>query len=617
MLNSASDDKTIVHGPGSSDIEGKPEIVEDEFIEMFVESVRVNNFKGLDNTELLLEPDITFIVGRNNSGKSRLLRALAISVSSVRSEPDDITADSGGDTWIEITIAPRNSDSSQTFAPRIAARLSRFIELVNRAPDIERICFRTTIRRSFEGFGVRVNDDHQAMRFDLPTKSWTNDPIDHLRFAERQMLSGVFVNTKRDLVEDLTQRNSAIRRLLADLEIDASVREDLEMKLMELSEQIVSSSQSLVSVQESLGELTRLIGSIGEPGVRALPGRLEDLWQAVSIDLDTGSGGLPARFHGAGARSLASLQVQRLLYHKLLGKDIGAFTPWPLTMIEEPEVHLHPQAQAELPELFLSIPGQKIISSHSPHLATFIDPRSIRVLRNGPDGLRISDFAEDNSGVPGTIRVRHPDHHFDEMEKLKRLVERPFGELIFADVIVMGDGATERAFLPIVIKNALGSIAHGVTVVDPEGLSKNAFTIAIHKFSQLNGITWLAFCDGDEQGLIAQSQLVQLAEDDQTRVIGIKSPSTPFDNVAFEAMLIAFDEDFCLDACRELGFTGNPTDVFNFMKSKKGSMGRVLATKFIKKYPWANPAGENGMSWPQCLRDLIIQIDADLNKTRS
>lgn len=617
MLNSDSEDKTTVLNPESNDNEGEFKTIGDEFMEMFVESVRVKNFKGLGDTELLLEPDVTFIVGRNNSGKSRLLRALAIAVNSVRSEPDDITVDSEGDTWIEITIAPRNKDSSQTFAPRIAARLSRFIQLVNRAPDIERICFRTTIKRSFEGYGVRVNDDHQAMTFDLPSRSWTDVPIDHLRLADRQMLSGVLVNTKRDLVEDLTQRNSAIRRLLSDLEIDASVRGDLEKKLMELSEQIVSSSQSLASVQESLGELTSLIGSLGEPGVRALPGRLEDLWQAVSIDLDTGSGGLPARFHGAGARSLASLQIQRLLYHKLLGKDIGTFTPWPLTMIEEPEVHLHPQAQAELPELFSSIPGQKIISSHSPHLVTFIEPRSIRVLRNGLDGLRITDFAEDNSGSPGMIRVRRPDRHFEEMEKLKRLVERPFGELIFADMIVMGDGATERAFLPLVIKDALGPIAHGVTVVNPEGLSKNAVTNAIHKFSQLNGITWLAFCDGDEQGLIAQSQLVDLAEGDQTRVIGIKSPSNPFDDVAFETMLVAFDEELCVDACREIGFVGGPPDVFNFMKSKKGSMGRILAIKFLEKYPWDEPSGAHGSSWPPCLRDLINQIDADLTRAGS
>jgi putative ATP-dependent endonuclease of the OLD family len=617
MPSSDSQEVVINSERDSKDPNQTADFTEDEFIELFVESVRVKNFKGIGNTELLLEPDVTFVVGRNNAGKSRLLRALAIAVSSVRSEPDDITVDSEEETWIEITIAPRNSDSSGTFAPRIAARLNRYIQLVSRAPDTERICFRTTIKRSIEGYGVRVNDDHQAMRFDLSSNSWTDDPIDHLRLVERQVLSGVFVSTKRDLVEDLTQRNSAIRRLLTDLEIDDSVREDLEEKLTKLSGEIVSSSQSLASVQESLVDLTKLVSSLGEPGVRALPGRLEDLWQAVSIDLDTGGGGLPARFHGAGARSLASLQVQRLLYHKLLGKDIGAFTPWPLTMIEEPEVHLHPQAQAELPELFSSIPGQKIISSHSPHLVTIIEPRQVRVLRSGSGGLRIADFAEDRSGSPGTIRVRRPDQHFEEMEKLKRLVERPFGELIFADVIVMGDGATERAFLPQVIKNALGSTAHGVTVVDPGGLSKNEFTIAIHKFTQLNGITWLAFCDGDEQGLISQVQLLDLAKGDQSRVIGIKSHISPFDDMAFEKMLVTFDESLCVDACQTIGFVIGTGSVFDFMKTKKGSMGKVLAFKFLEKYPWVHPSDTNGSVWPACLVKLVHQISVDLTMMRA
>ena len=50
------------------------------------------------------------------------------------------------------------------------------------------------------------------------------------------------------------------------------------------------------------------------------------------------------------------------------------------------------------------------------------------------------------------------------MEKLKRLAERPFGDLLFASAIVVGDGATERAFLPVVLHEALGPLAHGISV---------------------------------------------------------------------------------------------------------------------------------------------------------
>ena len=43
-----------------------------------VELTHVRNFRGVEDCVLTLEPKLTLLVGRNSSGKSRLLRALAI-----------------------------------------------------------------------------------------------------------------------------------------------------------------------------------------------------------------------------------------------------------------------------------------------------------------------------------------------------------------------------------------------------------------------------------------------------------------------------------------------------------------------------------------------------------
>ena len=50
------------------------------FAPIYVEIVRVRNFRGIDSCELELEPTLTLLVGQNNAGKSRILRALGIAL---------------------------------------------------------------------------------------------------------------------------------------------------------------------------------------------------------------------------------------------------------------------------------------------------------------------------------------------------------------------------------------------------------------------------------------------------------------------------------------------------------------------------------------------------------
>ena len=255
--------------------------------------------------------------------------------------------------------------------------------------------------------------------------------------------------------------------MLSDLDVDDVTRADLELRLAGLSADIVAGSGTLASVGRSLDALNRAVGSIGAPGINPIPITLEELARSLSIDLDSGHGALPIRMHGAGARSLASLQIQGVLYERLLGADGGSLRPHPVTLLEEPEAHLHPQAASELPYLMKSIRGQVVASTHSGQVVTASDPRAIRLLREDGGSLAVVDLGPAASDAPGTPRPFRPSHHTEEMEKLKRLAERPFGEILFASAIVVGDGATERGFLPPVLRHALGAKAHGVCVIDP------------------------------------------------------------------------------------------------------------------------------------------------------
>jgi len=573
---------------------------------VYVELVRVHDFRGLDRCELELEPTLTLLVGRNNAGKSRILRAIGIALGGLAAELDDLTVSSSAEAEIDIVIAPAppTSESAEdVFDPAVAQRLEPGVQVLREEPLRERFAWRTTIRRSNEGLGARA--EMNVLTFDAAHQDWVLTATSRSLGREQRSLFAVdLVETRRDLVEELTRRGSAIRRVLSDLEVADETREEIEAELATLSAEIVEKSATLNAIRQSLQELEDLVGNIGVPALSPLPVRLEELARSVAIDLDTGGGALPIRMHGSGARSLASLQVQGVLYDRRLGKDGPALRPHPLTLIEEPEAHLHPQANLELVGLLSRLTGQVVASTHSSHLVTAVEPRAIRLVRHQAGTSVVIDLGPARIESATTHRALRASTHSSEMEKLRRLVERPFGELLFASAIVVGDGATERAFLPIVIRHALSSKAHGVCVVDPESMKSDLARAAI-KFAKLAEIPWLLFSDNDGPGKAdAQSIITDLAGGDDQHVVWIATGGDRPAHGAIERMLVEFDEGVCRSACTDVRpDLAGEKKTLQLLKQLKGSVGAALARRLVGEHP-------DYKTWPTSLRVLIDRLDS-------
>jgi putative ATP-dependent endonuclease of OLD family len=551
-------------------------------------------------------------VGRNNSGKSRILRALAIALGGVAPELDDLTVGQASEATIDIVLAPPPPTAvadEEAFDSAVAQRLGAGApQTLREEPFRERFAWRTTIRRSTEGLGAR--SEAQVLTFDAAQGEWVLRPNARaVTRDQRSLLAVDLIDARRDVVEELARRGSAIRRVLSDLEVPDEVRADIERRLATLSEEIVDKSATLDAVRnalESLESLERLVGSVGVPALHPLPVRLEELARSVAIDLDTGNGALPVRLHGAGSRSLASLQVQGVLYDRRLGHDGPIMRPHPLTLIEEPEAHLHPQASLELGALLGAIQGQVVTSTHSAHLVTAVDPRCVRLIRQDGGQSRIFDLGPARSEDAATHRSLRPSTHASEMEKLKRLVERPFGEVLFGSTIVIGDGATERAFLPIVIRHALGPRAHGVCVIDPGSMATDLAGAAI-KFARLVDAPWLLFSDTDGPGRAAVQRLLEAhAPGDTAKVVWVATGGAGQPQVggAIERMMFMFDPDLCRAACIEvrpdIDQTKSPLEM---LKSMKGVVGAALARRLVETHP-------DPTTWPVPLRTLIERLSA-------
>lgn len=568
--------------------------------EIRVESIRCRSFRGLDDIALELDSKLTVLVGRNNAGKSRLLRALAVAVGAVPADKDDLTVGGLGEAIVDVVLAPSADGGEEVFAQRLSGSLGTARQTVSEAPLRERAGWRTTITRSAEGMAALTQ--RRVLRWNnvggIFEPTGGEPPRELLR-----LVRGDLIETRRDLALELRERGSAAYRLIDDLEIDPTLVPDLQAKLDELSDSIVAGSGTLKGIKAALRDLSERVDAVGIPEVRPIPGRVNDLSTIASIEIaDVNGDSLPLRLHGAGARSLASLRLQGVLYERRLGNDGGTLRPHAVTLVEEPEAHLHPQAQFDLPRLLGSIPGQVIVSTHSTHLVSELDAGLLRILTPRSGGAAATELrvVEDPDGA--TPRQLRPELYRSEMEKLRRTVERPFGELLFASVVVMGDGATERALLPTLLRHALGIKSHGLCVVDP-GSMGDPSGVAVLKAARLLQIPWILFADSDDDGVNAVDALIKQITPDPTGQSELKLSSVVWagGGAATEQMLVSFDDELCRAAASTVRPDIDTTDVLRALKALKGSAGRFLGEELIQRYP-------SVASWPQPLIELVDKV---------
>ena len=591
---------------------------------IFVERATIQNFRGIERLELELQPGLSLLVGRNNAGKSRILRALHVALGAVPVERDDLTVGSTDPAQIDAFVAPRtarphaettkldgdeggSATYEEMFDTALQGLLGPTVALVSENPDRQRFGWRTTIISTSEGSGARSRSE--VLAYDAATEAWHPTGLPVAREV-RGLLYTELVDTRRDLDAELRQRGTAIRRILNDLRVPEPDREDLEQRLAALGDEILSHSDTLQSVRDSLNLLDRYVDSLGAARVDPVPRTLEELARAVGVSFDDRGDRLASRLHGSGVRSLASLLVQDVFYSQTLGVDGGSIRPHPVTLIEEPEAHLHPHAVFEVAGLLEESGRQVVATTHSPLLAASVTPASLRLVRRSPDDShRIVEFGPAEHDDDDERRTKKPSFYASEMAKLTRLVERPFGELLFASAIVIGDGATERAFLPPVLRAALGRLAHGVSVVDSAGMS-DQIVRALIKFARHVQVPVVVLADEDQAGRTSISRLVAEGLLDGSReVVWVSDPDAAQPDrgretsAAIEKMMIAGALDACVAACQSLGETPDgAAEVLEAMKRHKGDIGAALAREFVAAHPFAEGEGER---WPEPLRRLV------------
>lgn len=214
-------------------------------------------------------------------------------------------------------------------------------------------------------------------------------------------------------------------------------------------------------------------------------------------------------YNGLGYRNLISMYFKLIQFRKNWLKlnrrrqdnlQDTSIEPIHLVCIEEPEAHLHAQAQkvfvkkayATLTRGVDDIPTRRIqlmISTHSNHVVQGLSFDHVRYFKR---------YHDNNLGIP-VSEIINMTTAFGANDSTKRFVTRYIKlthcDMFFADGIIMVEGAAERILMPLFI-NSTELRNKYVSVIEVSGAHAHRFRPLIEKL----GIYTLVVSDLDAQG---------------------------------------------------------------------------------------------------------------------
>jgi putative ATP-dependent endonuclease of the OLD family len=459
---------------------------------ILIEKVRVKNFRSLKSVEVTLTP-LTLLVGSNNSGKTSFLKALnlALGIEKRNVTLDDLFIDGnsnriqGNDSnkiTIDVKIIPVNEKFE--IVPEFNENWSS--EFTESSTDLignqQVLMFRTQYTLSSNGSDVKAEKFVIRGNWDAPNIN----PQTDILTASFEKLPLYFIDAQRDIIDDLRNRTSYFGRLSTQIGYESEALKKIEEQLATLNEDAVTNSDVMTHLKDKLKELNTALQSNQENvEITPFPKKVRDLHKTMKIHFQDGDSDVfELDYHGMGTRSWASLLAfKAFVSWENSDKNPQPKEPYfPLLALEEPESHLHPNAQRQLYKQLKSIEGQKIISTHSPYIVGLADLEEIRYFCKPSDEVKVS-YIETQSFTP------------DEKRKAKREILHSKGELLFSKLVVLCEGETEEQFLPELASLYFDKepFELGVNFI---GCGGSNYKMFINIFKTLN-IKWIIFSDYD------------------------------------------------------------------------------------------------------------------------
>lgn len=457
-----------------------------------IDKVRIANFRGISNIELTL-PRVTLLIGQNNSGKTSVIKALQLAL---------------GDYSRFLSDEDFHIDNEEKRQSKILVDL-RFISIVAQGIRGQEFSeewqqeFGDKIQQQADGYQFvalrtiatpdKVKGGYLIERFSLDSWpefiNWQNKiPKKRNKLRGRiESVPFISIDAQRDIHNELKEKSSFVGRVLSSVEYDEKDVAALEEMVAAVNKEAIDKSESLKKLKQHLDYLNQSFEGTGQTELTPFPKKIRDLSKRFSVNFgESEKSSFSMEYHGMGTRSWASMLTVKAFIELMAKNHEEEAQPFfPIMAAEEPEAHLHPNAQRTLYRQLIVSSGQVIISTHSPYLAALAEIHEISVLNNKGGGVQAN-------------RLRETFEN-DDLRKIKREVVHSRGELLFAKVIALCEGETEEQSLPALFEAYTGfspfSMGVNFVGVSGSGAKYRPFLILA---KDLN-IPVFIFSDGEEK----------------------------------------------------------------------------------------------------------------------
>lgn len=416
---------------------------------ILIDSIRIAGFRGISSLELFLQP-MTVLLGTNNAGKTSILKALQLAVgdySRYLSDEDFFIGLNGvkaSEIFVDLRIVPVNESGSRALAFTESWATEFGDKIKSEADGKQFVALRTRSKQN------QIKGGFDTLRYSMERwpafESWTTERNKETRLSSRLLCIPVIpIEAQRDIHYELRERSSFVGRVLSGVSYDEGDVEALEELIREVNDQAVAKSAELVLLKKHLSGLAMSFSGGGKAELNPLPKKVRDLSKNFSVSFgDSAESTFSMEYHGMGTRSWASLLTVKAFAEIACGKHEREAEPFfPIITAEEPEAHLHPNAQRTLYHQLSSTPGQVIVSTHSPYLAGMADVMSIRSVSRTVAGCKVSAVAYQMSP--------------DEKNMLSREIVNKRADILFSKALILCEGVTEEQIIPSLFEIYSGS----------------------------------------------------------------------------------------------------------------------------------------------------------------
>lgn len=466
---------------------------------MFISKIQIENFRSFENIEVEFHEGINVIIGHNNCGKSNLLTAMALIFDNSVSrqlEVDDfyngISVEKLKESApkIKITVTITQSKNENLMSDELVTVSNWLISL--ETPYQAQVQY-----EYFLSSGEEENYKNRVSGIDSAKEIWKIIKSEYIRLYTYKIWAGnpenrvvadsdslrkfdyQFLNAIRDVERDMfSGRNTLLKRVI-DFFMDYEIKSDGRLdeiqkseKIRERKDEFAENADEIINklhmrLEAGNQEILSYAKDIGASFDKSEPGFEGELTESelysvlkLIIKQETGMT-LPVDKNGLGYNNLIFMslllaKMQADSDGKYMGSNAKVF---PMLVIEEPEVHLHPTMQDKFIKfLNKNIEQKKVkqvfITTHSTFITAAVQLDDLICLYRDGNKAHIAypgrTFWEDTEGK-----------QINEISKkyVQRFLDATKSNMLFAERIILVEGIAEQLLIPILAEYMGTSLA--------------------------------------------------------------------------------------------------------------------------------------------------------------